>query len=67
MSNGTPTQRLADILLGQPLEAFVRERRPDRSWRLIARDIYEATKGEIDVTPVTLSNWYADEPIQAAS
>lgn len=67
MSNGTPTQRLADVLLGGPLETFVRQRRPARSWRLIARDIYDATKGEIDVTPVTLSNWYSDEPAQVAS
>lgn len=60
MSSTTPTQRLADYLLGGTLDEFVRSRRPDRSWRLIARDLYEATGHEIDVTYMTLTNWYQD-------
>lgn len=66
MSSETPMQRLAEAVLGESLELFVLSRRPDRSWRLIARDLYEATKGEIDVTPMTLATWFA-EPSQAAS
>ena len=56
----TPTHRLADLLLGDdgPLETFVRSRRP-RSWRLIARDLYEATN--LDLTYETLRSWFPDE------
>lgn len=65
----TATHRLADSLLGDdgPLEDFVRIRRVDgRSWRLIARDLYERT--EIDVTYETLRSWFPDaEPSEAAS
>lgn len=60
----TPTHRLADVLLGDegPLERFVRERRAaNRSWRLLARDIYEATGEEIDLTYETLRSWFPDE------
>lgn len=66
MNEATPTQRLAELLLGEPLEDFVLSRRPNRAWRLIARDIYEVTKGEVDVTPVTLASWFS-EPTAAAS
>lgn len=61
----TPTHRLADILLGAdgPLEHFVRSRRRNRrSWRLVARDVYEATDHEIDLTYETLRSWFPDEP-----
>jgi hypothetical protein len=55
----TPTQRLIDLRLNGQLEKFVRSRRADgRSWRLIARDIYDAT-GQ-DVTEVTVRSWYRD-------
>lgn len=57
MADTTPTQRLAENILRQPLADFVSTRRP-RSWRLIARDLYEHTSGEIDVTPETLRSWY---------
>lgn len=66
----TRTQRLADLLLGDagPLEHFIRTRRAEgRAWRLIARDLYEATDHEIDVTYETLRSWFPDEPTEAAS
>lgn len=65
----TSTQRLATLLLGEELEDYVRSRRAERrAWRLIARDIYLATKGEIDVTHETLRTWYPDEaPARSAS
>lgn len=59
----TPTHRLADHLLGDrgPLEDFVRSRRADgRSWRLIARDLYEATDRGVDLTYQTLWTWFPD-------
>ena len=59
----TPTHRLADALLGEdgPLETFVRTRRAKgRAWRLIARDLYEVTDNEIDVTYESLRAWFPD-------
>lgn len=59
----TPNHRLADILLGDsgPLEDFVRDRRATgRAWRLIARDLYEATQSEVDLTHETLRSWFPD-------
>lgn len=61
----TPTHRLADVLLGDegPLEEFVRSRRrTGRSWRLVARDLYEVTDRQIDLTYETLRTWFPDEP-----
>lgn len=56
----TATQRLADILLDEPVETFVsRKRSEGRSWRLIARDIYTLTDGQVDVTTQTLRMWMA--------
>lgn len=60
----TPTHRLADIALGDsgPLEHFVRTRRAEgRSWRLVARDLYESTGQNIDITYETLRAWFPDE------
>ena len=56
----TATQRLADLLLSEPVEAFVaRKRAENRSWRLIARDLYTLTEGQVDVTTQTLRLWDA--------
>ena len=47
----TPLQQLADMLLGRPVVDFIAERRADgRPWRFVARDLYEATNGQVDVT-----------------
>lgn len=59
----TPTQRLADVLLGGEgaLGEFVRSRRDaGRSWRLIARDLYEVTDRQVDVTHESLRAWFPD-------
>lgn len=67
MPEPTPKQRLAEVLLGDSLEHFVRSRRdatPPRSWRLIARDLYEAT--DVDLTHESLRLWFPDEPKVAA-
>lgn len=58
-------QKLASALLHRDVVEFIAERRPDRSWRVIARDIYEATHGLVDVTPQTLINWYQDHEASA--
>ena len=62
--------RLVDILLGHQgaLEEFVRSRRSaGRSWRLIARDLLEATDGQADVTLESLRNWFPDPVGQTAA
>ena len=54
----TATQRLADLLLDEPVEVFVsRKRSEGRSWRLIARDLFTLTNGQVDVTTQTLRMW----------
>lgn len=65
----TPNHRLADLLLAEsgPLEMFVRSRREQgRAWRLIARDLYEATEGQVDLTHETLRSWFPDDEAGAA-
>lgn len=65
----TATHVLADHLLGAegPLEDFVALRRSEgRAWRLIARDLYEATDCKVDVTYETLRSWFPDETVEAA-
>lgn len=60
----TPLFRYADHLLRRHggVRAFVANRRDrGRSWRLIARELYVATKGEIDLTDQTLRKWFAEE------
>lgn len=66
----TPNHRLADLLLAAegPLEAFVRTRRQNgKAWRLIARDLYEATDRQVDLTYETLRSWFPDEASSEAS
>ena len=56
--------RLASHLLGRDVREFIAERRGSgprhRAWRLVARDLYEATDGQIDVTYETLRSWAED-------
>lgn len=54
----TPTQLLAGALIGQPVTDWITaQRQAGRPWRFIARDLAEATDGQIDVTVQTLHNW----------
>lgn len=58
----TATQKLATHLIGQDVQVFIAERRAKkRAWRFIARDLYEATDGAVDVAHETLRQWYGDE------
>jgi hypothetical protein len=55
----TATQRLASLLLKQDVRTFIAERRESGvAWRHIARDLYNATDGQVDVTYETLRNWH---------
>lgn len=54
----TPTQRLASILLDRDVRDFIAEKRSEgRAWRYVARDLYEATGGQVDVTYETVRTW----------
>ena len=54
----TPTQKLASIILGQDVREWIVRRRSDgRSWRLISRDLYEATNKQVDVTHESIRSW----------
>lgn len=58
----TPTQQLAEVLIGQPLPEYIRAKRnarPSFTWRLIAEDIERDTNGKVKVTPYAVSMWAA--------
>jgi hypothetical protein len=60
----TPSQRLAGIALGRPLDEYVAEKRAARprwTWRLIAEQIATDTNGEINLSHETLRGWYGAE------
>lgn len=60
VTGGTPTQRLASTLLGQPLEEWVaRRRHAGMSWKTIADDLAASTNGQISVSRETLRGWFA--------
>lgn len=62
MPPSTPTRRLAEVLLGRPLDEWVRERRAaGSSWRLISMELWDATNHEVVVTYETLRSWFPDE------
>lgn len=64
----TPTQRLASHLLGHDVGAYIRYRREiGRSWRMLARDIYEATDHEVDVSHETIRAWAKPAPDEDAA
>ena len=42
-------QRLAAVLLGEPLEQWVTARRPHTAWVTIASELYEALDGELSI------------------
>lgn len=60
--SGSPTQKLASVLLNQDVREFIEQRRSQgMAWRFIARDLYEATEHQIDVTYETVRSWAEDE------
>ncbi len=55
----TSAQQLATILLKQDVSEWIAERRPGMSWRKLARELHDATDGQVDVTQQTLYSWHA--------
>lgn len=57
----TTTQRLASLLLGQPVDQWVRDRREaGDSWRRIAMQLHEITDGQVSLTGEAIRLWVKD-------
>lgn len=59
----TPSQRLAEVVLGRSLTEYVSTKRaavPRWSWRMIADQLAEDTTGQVTVSGEILRVWYAD-------
>ena len=66
--NGTPTQRLASLLLQQPVTDWIADRRDaGLSWRRIEQELSTTTGGQIDVTAETLRGWMGATTERVAS
>jgi hypothetical protein len=58
MSEATPTQQLATILLGQPVrEWIVAKRAMGMPWRSIANHLNDETNGRVIVSHETVRSW----------
>ena len=58
MPTETPTRRLASIILEQPVDQWVTDRRTEGlSWRVIAHDLDIATGGAVVVSHETVRQW----------
>lgn len=54
----TPSQRLATMLLGRPVQLWIADRRAaGASWRTIANDLNTATNGQVTVTHEAVRQW----------
>ena len=66
MASNSANRRLASLLLGQPVEDWIHERRDEGlSWRLVTRALMQRTNGQVDVTHETVRAW-ADQSERAA-
>ncbi len=65
----TPSQRLAGVLLGEPLADYVAAKRmalPRWPWNLIAEQLSTDTNGQVAVTGEILRQWYRDDMATAS-
>ncbi len=53
------SQKLADFILGEPVEEWILRRRPAKSWDKIARELATITRGDVDVKDMTVWRWVA--------
>lgn len=61
MPNASPTQSLAETILGEPLEAWLTVRsEAGSSLRTIATELRRATGDKVDVTAETIRKWLKD-------
>jgi hypothetical protein len=54
----SPTYLLVSEKVGAPAIEWLRQLRPDWSWRMISLELYR--RHGLDVTEVTLRKWWAD-------
>jgi uncharacterized protein YfiM (DUF2279 family) len=55
----TPSQRLATLSLGQPVEHWLAARRAEgASWRDIAKQLRQQTQGHVDVSHEAIRQWH---------
>ena len=58
----TPTQRLAGMILGEPVAAWIaRQRSAGKSWRAVAADLRERTNGQIDISYEAVRRWAEED------
>lgn len=64
--SASATQQLATLYLDQDVLTFIQHRRTKGiAWRIIARDLYEATDHQVDVTHETIRNWVRNDEVAA--
>lgn len=61
-TNDTPAQRLATLLLGQPVhEWIIAQRASGSSWRTVADELAKATNGQVVVSHEAVRGWQTEE------
>ena len=54
----TPTQRLAGLILGEPVQTWIaRRREAGASWRDIAADLRDRSNGQVSVSHEAVRRW----------
>ena len=56
----TDKQRLADLLLGEPVEDWIIRHRPGLAWDKIAVELGRVTNDSVVITGVTCREWVLD-------
>jgi hypothetical protein len=63
----TPHQKLAGLLLAQPVDQWIRDRRAEgMSWRAVTKLLSDKTNGQIDITHETVRAWAEQKPERVA-
>jgi hypothetical protein len=56
----SPAQLLATLLIGEPVVQWINHRRAlGATWKVITREIHQATNGQLDLTEKTVRDWAA--------
>lgn len=63
----TDKQRLADLLLKEPVEDWIIRHRPGLAWDKIAAELGRVTKGSVVITGVTCREWVLDRLDETAT
>jgi hypothetical protein len=67
MRTGTPSQILAEAIIGERLDLWVAQcRGAGMSWQAIAAELKERTLGRVDVNRETIRTWYRELDFEGA-